>query len=135
MHTLTSNISTETSKRSTFVASEERARKLEEFQNILNIVAAAHGIDPELVLTNSRSRADVALCRQITMYIVHVVLGYTMTRTGRLFDRDRSTVGHACARIEDMRDDKDFDAALASLEQVLSFANVTRSAASRRLSQ
>jgi len=81
----------------------------------------------------TRGRAKVALARQVAMYLAHVVCGLTLTDTGRLFGRDRTTVAHACGVIEDRRDDPLFDRALDLLEWVVP-AITTRSAASQYLS-
>lgn len=94
----------------------------------VNLVAAIQGVSPEDILTSSRSQAHVALARQLAMYMAHVALGYSLTRTGQLFKRDRTTVSHACGRIEDMRDDANFDSALNSLEAVLNFAATNQTA-------
>jgi len=59
------------------------------------------------------------------MYLAHVGGGLPMTEVGRMFARDRTTVSHACAVIEDRRDDPNFDRALAVLEFALT-ANATR---------
>lgn len=68
----------------------------------------------------SRDRAGpVALARQTAMYLSHVAFGLTFTETGRLFDRDRTTVSHACAIVEDLRDDPAMDRALSILEAAL----------------
>jgi hypothetical protein len=40
----------------------------------------------------------------------------SLTDTGRLFGRDRTTVAHACCVVEDRRDDPAFDRALDLLE-------------------
>jgi chromosomal replication initiation ATPase DnaA len=64
----------------------------------------------------TRGRAKVALARQVAMYLAHVGCGLSLTETGRLFDRDRTTVAHACGIIEDRRDDPLFDRALDLLE-------------------
>lgn len=58
----------------------------------------------------------VAFARQVAMYLAHVVFGLTMTQVGRCFERDRTTVRHACALIEDRRDQPGFDLAVAALE-------------------
>ena len=55
--------------------------------------------------------------RQIAMYICHVTLCMKQTHVGEGFGRDRSTVAHACAVVEDRRDDKAYDAFLSSLER------------------
>jgi chromosomal replication initiation ATPase DnaA len=64
----------------------------------------------------TRGRAKVALARQVAMYLAHVGCGMSLTETGRLFNRDRTTVAHACGIIEDRRDDPLFDRALDLLE-------------------
>jgi hypothetical protein len=58
--------------------------------------------------------------QQIAMYVCHVVLQMTMTEIGRGFGRDRSTVGHACARVEDRRDEAGFDRLVTAIETVTS---------------
>lgn len=72
-----------------------------------------------------RCRRQVAFARQVGMYLAHVGGGLPMTEVGRMFARDRTTVSHACAVIEDRRDDPTFDRALAVLEFALT-ANATR---------
>ncbi|MDF1607301.1 helix-turn-helix domain-containing protein [Hoeflea sp. YIM 152468] len=47
--------------------------------------------------------------RQIAMYLSHVVLSVPYQTIARAFDRDRSTVSHACSVIEDRRDDPGYD--------------------------
>ncbi len=67
----------------------------------------------------SRGRKGVALARQVGMYLAHVGLGCSLTQVGRVFGRDRTTVAHACAVIEDRRDEPGFDLALQCLECVV----------------
>lgn len=66
-----------------------------------------------------RGRPTAAFARQVAMYLAHVACGLTLTEVGRLFARDRTTVAHACGRIEDRRDDAPFDRALDLLEGVM----------------
>jgi len=66
----------------------------------------------------SRGRANVALARQTAMYLAHVVCGLSLTEVGRIFQRDRTTVSHACALIEDRRDELPFDQLMELLERV-----------------
>jgi hypothetical protein len=63
--------------------------------------------------------APNVLARQATMYLANVAFGLTYTEIGAMFWRDRTTVAHACAVIEDLRDDPRVDRALAALEWVL----------------
>jgi len=67
--------------------------------------------------STSRGKANDSLCRQITVYLGHVVYpGTTMTDIGKLMKRDRTTIAHACIKIEDMREDPEFDERLTKLE-------------------
>jgi chromosomal replication initiation ATPase DnaA len=70
-----------------------------------------------------RERRRVAChIRQIAMYVCHVALQMTMTTIGEGFGRDRSTVAHACAVVEDRRDDRDFDEFVAAIERIVLLA-------------
>ena len=53
------------------------------------------------------------------MYLAHVTCGLSLTEVGQVFARDRTTVAHACSRVEDQRDDPAFDRALELLEGIL----------------
>jgi hypothetical protein len=57
--------------------------------------------------------------QQIAMYVCHVVLQLTMTDIAAAFGLDRTTVGHACACVEDRRDDRGYDTLVASIERVV----------------
>lgn len=79
-------------------------------------VATVFDVDAELLACPTRGRAHVALARQVAMYLAHVGCELSLTAVGRLFGRDRSTVAHACRRIENAREGPQFDRALAVLE-------------------
>ncbi|MDX2265331.1 MAG: helix-turn-helix domain-containing protein [Hyphomicrobiales bacterium] len=85
-------------------------------------VAAAFGVPREELLAPTRRCAPAAFARQVAMYLAHICYGLTFTQVGELFARDRTTVAHACATVEDMRDDAALDRALAALEKALSAA-------------
>lgn len=79
--------------------------------------AAAMARVPAISLRGSRrGRRPVALARQVAMYLAHVAFGLSFTRVGICFGRDRTTVRHACALIEDRRDDPGLEFALSALE-------------------
>jgi Bacterial dnaA protein helix-turn-helix len=82
-------------------------------------IAMGFDLEPELLSFPSRGRADVALARQVSMYIAHVSLSFSLTHVGRMFDRDRTTVAHACEVVEQQRDDEEFDLAITRLEHVV----------------
>ena len=79
-------------------------------------VSRVFGVDNQSLERVSRGAAKVALARQVAMYLAHVGCGLSMTAAGRLFNRDRTTVAHACLIVEDRRDDPLFDRALDLLE-------------------
>jgi len=68
----------------------------------------------------SRSRAPIARARQLAVYLHHVALGASLSACARSFARDRATVRHACAVIEDLRDDPRVDCWTGRLERALS---------------
>lgn len=75
---------------------------------------------PERLLTDAgRGSQRSARARQLAMYLSHVVLGRTMAEVGVAFGRDRTTVSHACALIEDMRDDPAFDEEVSRYEHII----------------
>lgn len=84
---------------------------------INNAVANVFGVRPNQLVLPHRGDAHLSLCRQVAMYLTHVHLGLTLTRTGALYRRDRTTVAHACELVENKRDDPLFDAALDVLER------------------
>jgi chromosomal replication initiation ATPase DnaA len=81
-------------------------------------VARAFDVDPELLRMPTRGPARVAMARQVVMYLAHVACGISLTDTGELLERDRTTVAHACQVVEDRREDPTFDRAISLLENV-----------------
>lgn len=71
---------------------------------VIDTVSDARGVSLRHLLGRHKSMR-VVVSRQLAMYLVHTMLGRTYLETARLFDRDRTTVSHACARIEDRRED------------------------------
>jgi hypothetical protein len=82
-------------------------------------IAKVFGISPRALGTSTRGRAPAARARQVAMYVTHVSCGMSLTDVGALFSRDRTTVSHACAVIEDQRDDPVFDRVLEMLEWIV----------------
>ena len=79
-------------------------------------IAAAAQVPLARLRGATRSRQPIALARQTAMYLAHVAFGLSLTRVGICFGRDRTTVRHACALIEDRRDDPRLEFALNALE-------------------
>lgn len=81
-------------------------------------VAHVFGVPSEDILNTTRGKASSARARQVIMYLHHVAFGLTLTEVGSRYNRDRTTVAHACGLVEDQRDDPAFDRALDLLELV-----------------
>ncbi|MGH6749200.1 MAG: helix-turn-helix domain-containing protein [Methyloceanibacter sp.] len=91
--------------------------------------SARQAIDPAVVAVfdveiadlraPTRSSPQAAFARQVAMYLAHVVCGLSLTEIGTLFQRDRTTVAHACRVVEDRRDDLELDARLEHLERAI----------------
>lgn len=83
------------------------------------LVASALNIGLVELRARTRGRAAASFARQTAMYLAHVHFGMSLSEVGRTFGRDRTTVAHACARIEDLRDDPKIECILAYLESTL----------------
>ena len=80
--------------------------------------AACLGI-PQSEFRGRPKTQRVARARQIAIYLAHVGFGLNYTHLGEAFGRDRTTIRHACFRIEDAREGIAFDRALDFLEGAL----------------
>ena len=94
---------------------------------LIDIVAALFSVSGKELRRPGRTGESVSRVRQIAMYVCHVALQMRMTTIGEGFGRDRSTVAHACAVVEDRRDDRDFDEFVAAIERIalLAFGHVS----------
>ena len=88
-------------------------------QAIDSAVAAVFEVDLRHLEGTTRGSTRTAFARQVAMYFAHVVCGLSLTQVGRLFGRDRTTASHACRRVEDRRDDPEFDRRLEHLERAV----------------
>ena len=86
---------------------------------VVDLVAASEQVPPAKLLDPERGDSHVAAARHLAMYLAHVMLSRPLPRIGQLFDRDRTSVSHACALIEDRRDDPAFDSHVCGLEAAI----------------
>lgn len=91
---------------------------LELCEGMIDIAAALFNVSGKDLRRAGRTALDVSRVRQITMYVAHVVLRLNRADIGRGFNRDRTTVAHACHQVEDLRDDEDFDRIVLMVERV-----------------
>jgi chromosomal replication initiation ATPase DnaA len=83
---------------------------------ITHAVALATGVSPSDIASTKRASKAAARARQIAIYLAHVNFNWPLIRVAFAFNRDRTTCGYACHRIEDMRENAAFDARMSVLE-------------------
>jgi chromosomal replication initiation ATPase DnaA len=87
---------------------------------LVDMTASIFQVPAEEMGSPNRCQARIALARQVAMYLAHVACGFSFTKTGKMFGRDRTTVSHACGLVEDMRDNPQMDTSLDHMELVIS---------------
>lgn len=85
----------------------------------IGISAYALGFDLNDMIKDRRGSRRTCTVRQVAMYLTYTSFGMSLSRCAFAFDRDRSTIAHACQSIENRRDDADFDQWIEGLEGVL----------------
>lgn len=110
-------------------SARERAADRASAQLAAAMVSYALGVDQADIAAETRGNAQAAFARQVAMYLTHVGFELSLNRVAAAFERDRSTVGYACHRVEDRRDDPDFDAWIGAMEAALREAPSPRIAA------
>ena len=83
---------------------------------ITQLVALATGVGAREIAAVSRCGTEVSRARQMAMYLAHTVCSWPLARVGLAFGRDRSTAAHACQRVEDLRENRVFDAVITQCE-------------------
>jgi chromosomal replication initiation ATPase DnaA len=83
------------------------------------VVCEAYGLPHAALMTAERRGAELARARQTAMYLAHVVGQLSLYEVAAEFNRDRSTVSHACINIEDSRDSPIHEVQLAYMERLL----------------
>ena len=85
----------------------------------LQLVAASTGVPKERMEARTRLGGRACRARWLAMYLAYVIFQWPLERVGAAFGRDRTTAGHACRQIEDLRDDRRFDDMMERLEACL----------------
>jgi hypothetical protein len=79
-------------------------------------VARDFGLDMAALFAPTRGAPRAAFARQIAMYLARTGFELSFETIGEVFDRDPTTVSHACHVVEDGRDDIWLDCRLEALE-------------------
>jgi chromosomal replication initiation ATPase DnaA len=88
---------------------------------VVDLVAQETSVRKILILSRFRCRVNAVRARHLAIYLSHVALGRSLNDVATAFGRDRTTVSYACALIEDLRDDAEFDQNCDRLEaQIIS---------------
>ena len=89
---------------------------------LIDLLGVTYGVEGTELRSPKRCRRDVALARQIGMYVAHTGFGIAIKYVAAGFSRDRTTVMHACHVVEDLRDAADYDAMVATFERNANWA-------------
>ncbi len=92
---------------------------------VIETVARHWCVDSGRLYGPARS-TSVAQARMVAMYFLNVSLERSCTRIARLFGRHRTTVAHACGKVEDMRDEPRFEDEIERIEAELVRAGSAR---------
>jgi len=84
-----------------------------------NVAGFALGVPEADILSDGRGDAEAAFARQVAMYLCYACARFSLSRVASAFDRDRTTVSHACRIIEERRDEPQFELWIGALETML----------------
>lgn len=84
-----------------------------------DVVSAGCAVDKVRLRPQFQRSRKNAFPRQVAMYLLHIAGGLSLTHIGHLYGRDRRTVAHACAAIEDRRDEPTLDRVISILERAV----------------
>ena len=86
---------------------------------VTHLVSLATGVPAGEINAPKRVSNTAVRARQLAIYLTHITFHWSLNRVAYAFGRDRTTCGHACRKIEDLREDAAFDRRLAELEACL----------------
>ena len=87
---------------------------------LVTVVVASHYKVPVKSLSAFRKGTQtVCEARQVAMYLANTLFGLSQQHIADFFNRDRTTVSHACHGVEDRRDEEGFDKTICYLELAL----------------
>lgn len=83
------------------------------------VVAKAHRVTLSELRAPGRPRASVVWARRTAMYLQRVLFELSCEDIARRFGHHRTSVLHACRKVEDRRDEPAFDRRLERLEELI----------------
>jgi Bacterial dnaA protein helix-turn-helix len=86
---------------------------------VLGLVASMTETCEEEITGSGRSCVATTRARHMAMYLMHTFLGHSFSQVAGFFGRDRTTVAHACRRVESERDLSEYEKRLVRLENLL----------------
>ncbi|HJV40378.1 helix-turn-helix domain-containing protein [Caulobacter sp.] len=86
---------------------------------VTHLVSLATGVSAAEISAPKRVSHAAVRARQLAIYLTHITFHWPLHRVAFAFGRDRTTCGHACRKIEDLRENAAFDRRLAELEACL----------------
>lgn len=99
--------------------SVENIREIACAHLVMTNMSLIYNVPAKMMMHSMRGREKISQCRQCSEYLCHIGFGMTFTKIGTLFKRDRTSVTHACRKVEEMRDCSDKDLALEILEAAI----------------
>jgi chromosomal replication initiation ATPase DnaA len=96
--------------------SQSRVRDAAKARLSADIVGYALGLSSADIMIDEKGRPELSFARQVAMYLCYTAFELSLARVAVAFERDRSTVSHACHRVEDRRDEPQFDQWVETLE-------------------
>ncbi|MGC6471934.1 MAG: helix-turn-helix domain-containing protein [Parvibaculales bacterium] len=79
-------------------------------------ISIVHRMPINAIMDTRRGRKRVSEARQLSQYLCHISFRQSFSDIGKSFKRDRTSVSHACQRIENLRDVGNYDLATDCLE-------------------
>ena len=95
-------------------AGAERDREVADY--VERLVARNHRVGMAELRAVGRPTARVARARHLAMYLQRVLLQLSCEEIGRRYGQHRTSVSHACRKVEELRDRKFFDRRVQRLE-------------------
>lgn len=85
----------------------------------MHVVAMRLGTPMETITRKGRLSRPAVRVRRVSLYLAHVALSWPLERVGHAFGINRQTVGTACARIEEARDEPHLNDLLDQLAETI----------------